>query len=149
MKICLVSSPGGHFFELKTLTPTFENLNTFWVTIKSIDTANSLHNNKVYYAHAPTTRNFLNLFKNSYLALKILIKEKPTIIISTGGPICIPFFYIGKLLGIKSIYIESLTRIHSLSLTGKIVYPVANIFLVQWETLLSKYKKAKYKGQII
>jgi hypothetical protein len=55
----------------------------------------------------------------------------------------------GKILGIKTIYIESLTRVRTLSLSGRLVYPVAQYILVQWPELAYKYKKAIFRGQVI
>ncbi len=148
MKVGLICSAGGHFFELKKLEKAWEGNEVFWVTILSIDTEDLQKKIKCYFAFAPTTRNLINLIKNTYLTIKVITKEKPSVIVSTGGPICIPFFYLALLFGIKTIYIESLTRTKSLSLTGKIVYSVATVFLVQWEGLAKKYKKAIYKGQL-
>ena len=149
MKIGMICSPGGHFHELFLLRQSWESHDTFWVTLKSVDTVASLTSETVYYGFAPTTRNLFNLIRNFIMAVTVIIKEKPDILISTGGPICIPFFYMGRLLGIKSIYVESLTRIKDLSLTGKLVYPAANVFLVQWEELSRKYKKAQFQGQLM
>ncbi|AFV24615.1 capsular polysaccharide biosynthesis protein [Methanolobus psychrophilus R15] len=100
---------------------------------------------------------FKNLGKNPLRFLittpyvfKILLKEKPNIIISTGSEIAIPVFYMGKLLGIRTMFIESLCRVKEPSLSGRIVYPVSDVFLVQWEQLLSKFgKKAQYWGNVL
>jgi UDP-N-acetylglucosamine:LPS N-acetylglucosamine transferase len=82
--------------------------------------------------------------------LRILLREKPKLIISTGSEIAIPAFYLAKLLRIKTVFIESWTRVDRPTGTGKIVYPVSDLFLVQWERLLPKYgKKAKYEGAIL
>jgi len=91
------------------------------------------------------------LVKTILNAVKILIKEKPDVIISTGGgDIAVPFCYIGKVLGAKVIFIESLSRITTASAGGRFVYPIADLFLVQWESLLKKYgNKAKYWGKVI
>lgn len=88
-------------------------------------------------------RAFLSTFR-------ILLKEKPKLIVSTGSEIAIPAFYLAKLLRIKTIFIETWTRLIEPSGTGKVVYPVADVFLVQWERLLDRYgKKAKYEGAIL
>ena len=83
------------------------------------------------------------------LSFKILNKERPDLIISTGAGIAVPFIYIAKIFKIKTIYIESLTRVEKLSLTGKLIYPIVDLLLVQWPELEKKYSKAKFKGQII
>jgi beta-1,4-N-acetylglucosaminyltransferase len=84
------------------------------------------------------------------LTCRILLKEKPKLIVSTGSEIAIPAFYLAKLFRAKTIFIESWTRVEQPTGTGKLVYPFSDAFFVQWEGLLGKYgKKAKYEGAII
>jgi UDP-N-acetylglucosamine:LPS N-acetylglucosamine transferase len=81
---------------------------------------------------------------------RILRKEKPELIISTGSEIALPVFYIGRLLGIKTMFIESLCRVEGPSLTGRLIYPVSSVFLVQWKALQKLYgKKAQYWGNVL
>jgi UDP-N-acetylglucosamine:LPS N-acetylglucosamine transferase len=80
----------------------------------------------------------------------ILLKEKPHMIISTGSEIAIPVFYIARVFGIKTMFIESVCRVKEPSMTGKIVYPISNVFLVQWKQLLNKFgNKAQYWGSVL
>jgi UDP-N-acetylglucosamine:LPS N-acetylglucosamine transferase len=102
-----------------------------------------------YHGYFPTNRNVINFIRNFFLAIKVILKERPTVLISTGAGICVPFFILGKLFSIKTIYIESMARICGLSLSGKLVYLFSDIFIVQWPQLAASYKKAVYKGQII
>lgn len=122
----------------------------FFVTFKSMATQN-LKNSYFIEFEEKGLKAKIMLIKTSIKAIKILIKEKPDLIVSTGGgEIAVPFSYIGKLLGAKVIYIETLARIRAPSGGGKLVYPVVDLFLVQWESLLQKYgNKAKYWGKII
>lgn len=108
-----------------------------------------LRGEKVYWAYSPTNRNLTNLARNSYLAAKIIPKEKPRVIISTGAGVAIPFLYLGRLMGLQTVYIESLARITDLSLTGRLVYPVAHDFFVQWPELARRYPRARFKGQVV
>lgn len=87
----------------------------------------------------------------SFLRIFIIIKkEKPSIIISTGAEIAIPVFIIGRLMGIKMVYIESWCRVKTKSGAGRIAYYLADVFLVQWPELATIYgKKARYKGAVI
>ena len=149
MKIGLISSSGGHFAELLSLNSLWSKYNHFWVSFLSCDTRHLLKNKVFYHGYHPTNRNVLNFFRNLILAYKVILKEKPAVLISTGAGICVPFFLLGKLFFIKTIYIESMARIQSLSLTGKLVYFLADIFIVQWPQLAASYKKAVYKGQVI
>jgi UDP-N-acetylglucosamine:LPS N-acetylglucosamine transferase len=149
MKLCLVCSSGGHFLQLYSLKDVWEGYERFWVTFQGNDTEFFLSREKVYNAYCPTNRHIKNLVRNSFMAMKILLKEKPDVIISTGAGVAVPFLYAGRVLGIKTIYVESMTRVESLSVTGKLVYPVVHHLLVQWPKIADKYDKAIFKGQVI
>ncbi|WP_283595761.1 PssD/Cps14F family polysaccharide biosynthesis glycosyltransferase [Limosilactobacillus sp. DJ3M12] len=148
MKVCLVGSSGGHLAHLYMLKPFWNNKERFWVTFNKQDANSLLKNEKVYNCYFPTNRNFKNLIKNTILAFKVLKKEKPDLIISSGAAVAVPFFYIGKLMGAKLIYIEVFDRIDKPTLTGKLVYPIADKFIVQWEEAKKVYPKAINFGSI-
>ena len=148
MKVCLVGSSGGHLAHLYMLKPFWNNKERFWVTFNKQDANSLLKNEKVYNCYFPTNRNFKNLIKNTILAFKVLKKEKPDLIISSGAAVAVPFFYIGKLMGAKLIYIEVFYRIDKPTLTGKLVYPIADKFIVQWEEAKKVYPKAINFGSI-
>lgn len=148
IKICLVGSSGGHLTHLYQLKKFWKNKNRFWVTFDKEDARSVLENEKVYNCYYPTNRNLKNLIKNTFVALKVLRKEKPDIIISSGAAIAVPFFYLGKIFGAKTIYIEVFDRIDKPTLTGKLVYPVTDKFIVQWEEMKKVYKKAENFGSI-
>ncbi len=148
MKICLVGSSGGHLTHLIQLEGWWSGYDRFWVTFDKEDARSCLRNERKYWCYYPTNRNLKNLLRNAFLAFSILRKERPDIIVSTGAAVAIPFFYLGRLFGCKSIYIEVLDRVNLPTLTGKIVYPVANRFIVQWEEQKSFYKKAENLGVI-
>ena len=148
IKICLVGSSGGHLTHLYQLKKFWENKNRFWVTFDKEDARSILENEKVYNCYYPTNRNLKNLIKNTFVALKVLRKEKPDIIISSGAAIAVPFFYLGKIFGAKTVYIEVFDRIDKPTLTGKLVYPVTDKFIVQWEEMKKVYKKAENFGSI-
>lgn len=148
IKICLVGSSGGHLTHLYQLKRFWKNKNRFWVTFDKEDARSILENEKVYNCYYPTNRNLKNLIKNTFVALKVLRKEKPDIIISSGAAIAVPFFYLGKIFGAKTVYIEVFDRIDKPTLTGKLVYPVTDKFIVQWEEMKKVYKKAENFGSI-
>ena len=148
MKVCLVGSSGGHLTHLYMLKPFWKAKDRFWVTFDKEDAKSKLKNEKVYYCYFPTNRNFKNLIKNTFLAIKILRKEKPDLIISCGAAVAVPFFYIGKMMGAKVVYIEVFDRYKKATLTGKLVYPIADKFIVQWEEEKKVYPKAINLGSI-
>ena len=102
----------------------------------------------MYPCYFPTNRNLKNLIKNTFLAIRILRKERPDVIISSGAAVAVPFFYIGKLFGAKTVYIEVFDRIDKPTVTGKLVYPVTDKFIVQWAEMKKVYPKAINLGSI-
>jgi beta-1,4-N-acetylglucosaminyltransferase len=149
IKLCLVCSAGGHLQELYQLKSAWSQHERFWVTFDLEDTKYLLKNERYYKAFYPTNRNLLNLIRNLFLAIRVLLKERPHIIISTGAAISVPFFYLGRLFRTRTIYIESLSRVSDLSLSGKLVYPITSEFIVQWEELALKYPRTQFGGQIL
>ena len=130
------------------LKPFWENKKRFWVTFDKEDAKSILKDEKMYPCYFPTNRNLWNLIRNTILAIKILYKEKPDLIISSGAAVAVPFFYIGKLMGAKLIYIEVFDRIDKPTLTGKMVYPIVDKFIVEWEEMKRVYPKAINLGSI-
>ena len=148
MKIALVGSSGGHLTHLYLLKKFWENEDRFWVTFDKTDAKSILKEERFYPCYYPTNRNVKNTIKNTILAFKILRKEKPDLIISSGAAVAVPFFWLGKLFGAKTVYIEIFDRINKPTLTGKLVYPVTDKFIVQWEELKKVYPKAINLGGI-
>jgi beta-1,4-N-acetylglucosaminyltransferase len=148
-KILLVSSAGGHLLELLSLNDqVWSRYQRVWVTLRKIDSESLLKSENVYYAFGPTNRNYFNLIKNIFFAIYVLVKERPTCVVSSGAGIAIPFLYLGRLLRARTIYLESFARWEGLSLTGRVVYPVVTDFLVQSPSIARRLSKATYKGEV-
>lgn len=148
MKICLVGSSGGHLTHLYMLKPFWQKYDRFWVTFDKEDARSLLKEEKVYHCYFPTNRSLKALMINWKLARKVLKKEKPDLIISAGAAVAVPFFYVGKWMGMKTIFIEIFDRINKPTLTGRLVYPVADRFIVEWEEMKKVYPKAENLGSI-
>ena len=146
MKICLACSAGGHLTELSQIKEAWEDYGTFIVTFKRADTKKL--QDAVYYLVDPK-RNPFKIILNFFQALRVVLKERPNVVITTGAGVVVPLCIIAKVLGSKIIYIESLARIDSKSLSGVLLYPFSDLFFVQWEESLEKYGgKAQYGGTV-
>ncbi len=149
-KICFVSSSGGHWEELMCLKEVAEEYDSFFITEKS-GQLEEYKLSKLYVLEQINRkekkfgRHFLRLFLKAF---SIMLREKPDLVITTGALISVPFCVVAKLFRKKVVYIESFARVYNKSLTGKLLYPFADLFLVQWESLLDLYPKAKYVGGI-
>lgn len=150
MKACFVASSGGHWEELMCLRPIADEHDTFFVTEAGGQARDSSLKN-IYLLPQINRRqkDFLWRFLKLLMASgKIMFREKPDFVITTGALISFPFCVYAKLMGAKVIYIETFARVNDRSLTGRLVYPIADLFLVQWESLLEFYPKAKYVGGV-
>ena len=134
-----------HLYMLK---PFWENKDRFWATFDKEDARSLLKGEKLYPVYYPSNRSIKALIINTYRAIKILRKERPDLIISSGAAPAIPFFWIGKLMGAKTIYIEVFDRIDKPTISGIICYPVTDKFIVEWEEMKQVYKKAINLGSI-
>ncbi|MGN1310753.1 MAG: PssD/Cps14F family polysaccharide biosynthesis glycosyltransferase [Clostridia bacterium] len=81
-------------------------------------------------------------------SLILYIKIRPKYIISTGTHTAVSMCYIGKVFGSKIIFIETFANRNTKTLSGRMVYPIADLFIVQWEEMLKLYSKAVYGGAI-
>ena len=148
MKVCLVGSSGGHLTHLYMLKPFWQDKERFWVTFDKEDARSLLDGEKFYPCYYPTNRSIKALIKNTKIAWNVLHKEKPDLIISCGAAVAVPFFYIGKMMGAKLVYIEVFDRIDKPTVTGKMVYPIADKFVVQWDEQKKVYPKSENLGSI-
>lgn len=150
MKVCFVASSGGHWEELMCIKEIAEEYDAFFVTEEG-GQAKDCAIDTIYILPQINRREKWFVFKFANLllsAIKIMKVEKPDFVITTGALIAFPFCVYAKLMHTKVIYIESFARVEDRSLTGRLVYPFADLFLVQWESLLCLYPKAKYIGGI-
>ena len=146
-KIGLICSAGGHFTEMLQLWEAFESHPVFLVTYTEKTTVNL----KNAYHLVNIARSPYAFIVGLIKILRIFIKERPDILFSTGSEIAIPSFYLGKFLfRAKLIYLECSAQVYQASLTGRCIYPITDLFLVQWEPLLKRYGgKAKFVGGLI
>lgn len=145
-----MASSGGHLYELLCLRGLWERKrDRFWISFPTRDAESLLEGERVYWAAYPTTRSIKNLARNLLLAWRTLRSERPDVILSTGAGVAVPFLVLGRLLGIRTVYVESITRITELSLSGHLVYPFVDRVLVQWGELTRRYRRAEFRGRIV
>lgn len=146
LKIGIVCSAGGHLTEVEQLLPALDGNDIFFVTYSGTR-GQQLTFRK--YLFEDTGRRPLLLLIFAWRFFRILRDERPDVLISTGAEIAVPFFYMARLLRIRTVFIESWCRTKTASVTARLVYPVADEFLVQWPDLLERFgEKAKYKGSV-
>jgi beta-1,4-N-acetylglucosaminyltransferase len=143
MKVLLVCSSGGHFKALQQLRPFWENHARVWVTFQNGTAEAALAGEQVRWAFSPTNRHLPNLFRNLMLALQLIHKERPQLILTTGAGVAVPFLLLGKLQGSATVFIESITRTKTLSLSARLVLPLLDVLYVHWPELQRRYPQAE------
>ena len=146
-KICVACSGGGHLTEIMQIKDAYSKFEYYYVTFKRPNSEELAKKEKVYFTECPS-RNPLKFLVNFAQSLKIFLKEKPDVVLSTGADAAVASCIIAKLFGKKVVFIESFCRIKGPSLSARMVYPFADLFLVQWKENLRFFPKAKYKGAV-
>jgi Oligosaccharide biosynthesis protein Alg14 like len=146
--LLLVADPGGHLFELAGLRDVWSRYSRAWVTVPSNDVETLLPGERILFAHGPTRRSLRNLVRNSVLAVRIVRRLRPVVVMSTGAALSIPFAWVGRLFGARVVYIESSGRV-GVSLSCRLIAPATDRLYVQWPEVVSQVSKARYAGTIL
>jgi len=158
MKVLVILGEGGHTTQMLKLVELLGPVHDYSYLIQKYDNTSEEKirlTGPVYRAIHPRekTPNLLTTLKLSFLCgieeCLILLRARPKAILGAGAGLAVPISVFGRLLGVKIIHVESASRVHSLSLTGKIMYRIAHLFFVQWEPLKKKYPKAIYAGRLL
>lgn len=151
-KVLFISSTGGHLSELLQLKPLFEKYDYHLITEKTKSTLKLGEKYKVDYLVFGTKDHPISYcFKFLYNVIKsvvLFIKIRPAVIVTTGTHTAVPMCYLGKLFGKKIVFIETFANRKTRTLSGRMVYPIADLFIVQWEEMLQHYPKAVFGGWI-
>ncbi len=153
-KVMFIASTGGHLNELFQLKPLFNHYNYHIVTEKTSSNISlkKEYGKKVNFViYGTKDHKFIYPFKlllNCFIELFIYLKVRPKYIVTTGAHIAGPMCCIGKIFGSKIIFIETFANSRTKTITGKLIYKFADLFVVQWESMLKLYPKAKYWGSI-
>ncbi len=149
LKICIAASSGGHLSQLLKLASSYEHQDIVCVTTKE-ETRKKLETYGPVYVVGECNREHpFKVLSVLFKSIKVLLKHRPDIVISTGAAVgCISCF-LGKMLGAKVLWIDSITNVERLSMSGRMVRHIADVFLVQWPELAEKYDNAEYCGAVI
>ena len=153
-EVLLVCSTGGHLLQLLALRGAWAEFSRVWVTFDKSDARSLLAEEHVVYAHGPTNRNFgllavRNLLRNLLGAARLVRVVRPRVVLTTGAGVAVPYAWIGRLLGARVVYVESLTRIERPSLSCRLIAPVASRIYAQWPELSETVPKARYVGSVV
>ena len=149
-----ISSTGGHLNELLQLKKMFSKYDYCLITEKTKSNLflKEEFNNRVQFLVYGTKYHMLSypfkLLYNCFKSLFFYMKYRPDYIITTGVHTAGPMCCIGKIFGSKIIYIETFANMVTKTATGKLLYPISDMFIVQWESMKEMYPNSTYGGWI-
>ena len=150
--VIFISSVGGHLTQMLELKQVFNDYNYVLITEKTSvtkDMKNKYNMNYLLYGSRKYIIKYIFIaIINCLKSIYMFVKYDPDVIVTTGTHTAVPMCYIGWFVGKKVIYIESFAKRTSPTLTGRIVYPVATTFVIQWESMKEFYPKSVYWGGI-
>jgi UDP-N-acetylglucosamine:LPS N-acetylglucosamine transferase len=147
--VLLVSTQGGHLAHLIALRQWWEDKDRVWVCPDTPDVVDRLAGERVIPSYSPTTRNVPNLLRNSMLALSLLRRERPALLVSAGAGVAVPFFVAAWLLRIPTVFIEVYDRVDTPTMTGRLCGPFTTRRIVQWQSQLEFYPDAHLVGPLL
>ncbi len=148
-EVMLVGSSGGHLAQLVALAPWYRDRARSWVTFDTPDARSLLDGEDVVWAYHPTTRNFKNLARNLWLAVRVFRGRDVAAVVTTGAGVALPFVIVARLRGIPTVYIEVYDRIDTPTLSARLCRPFLSAMLVQWEEQRRLYPKATVVGNLL
>jgi UDP-N-acetylglucosamine:LPS N-acetylglucosamine transferase len=146
--LLLVCSSGGHLLQLHELREAWEPFPRTWVTFDKSDARSLLRDERVIHAFGPTNRNIPNLLRNVRLAWKVIRRERPSAMLTTGAGVAVPFAWVARAHRVPVVYVESFTRIEGLSLSARMIRPVASRLYGQWPELAQSAQRVRFAGNL-
>lgn len=146
LRLCIVSSCGGHLTEVRALQPIYREYEHFYVINNHILLPSDMKGRTYFIQHSERD---LLFFVNLWEAWTILRKERPSLILSTGAGPIVPFALVAKLFRMPTIFIETFTRVLEPSFTGRVMYYLADQFIYQWKPLERFFPKGTFGGPLV
>ena len=146
--LLIVCSTGGHLLQMQELHEAWEPFERVWVTFDKSDSRSLLRDERVIHAYGPTNRNVPNLLRNLRLAWRVIRRERPAAMLTTGAGVAVPFAWIARLHRVPVVYVESFTRIDGLSLSARMIKPVATRLYGQWPELAESTPRVRFAGNL-
>jgi UDP-N-acetylglucosamine:LPS N-acetylglucosamine transferase len=146
-KVLAVSSGGGHWVQLLRITPAFEACEVTFVTVHDSYRA-QVPNNKFYVVKDANRWNKLALANAALKLAWIVWKEKPNVVISTGAAPGYLALRLGRIMGARTVWLDSIANVDELSMSGRIIGRCADLWLTQWSHL-ARPEGPHYAGSVL
>jgi UDP-N-acetylglucosamine:LPS N-acetylglucosamine transferase len=149
VRICLAASAGGHLTQLLKLAQCWTGYAPVFVTTNEAVAGELRKRGTVYVVGECNRRMPLKTLLVFWKCTKIVLRERPDVVLSTGAAAGCMLCLCGKLKGAKVVWVDSIANVQRVSMSGRIVRPFADLFLTQWPELANKDRGIQYVGELI
>ncbi len=149
MKICLAASAGGHLTELLKLADSWQQYEVFYVSTANMVAKKLKQYGQTYVVGECNREHLLRVILVLVRCIRVILHERPNVVISTGAAVGCIMCFLGKLLGAKVVWVDSIANVRWVSLSGRMVRHIADLFLVQWPEIAEQYSNVEYVGAVI
>jgi len=149
LRICLAASAGGHLTQLLKLAESWNGHETFCVTTTEVVRDTLSRFGEVYVVGECNRQHPVRVARVLVRCIRIVFGCRPDVVISTGAAAGCMVCLLSKIAGARVVWIDSITNVERISLSGRMVRYIADLFLVQWPELADRHKKVEYIGTVI
>lgn len=149
LKICLACSGGGHLRQLLLLRDFLSNHDVFLITARTPLAESVAGELRVEYVEdialgllKKSPKAWWAFLKNLLATIRILARERPDVVLSSGAGTALNAIFCSRLLGSRCIFLETFAHSQTPSLTGRLAARWVNAHLVQWKALLERFPSA-------
>ena len=135
--------------QLLKVCESWKGYETFCVTTVDVAREELRKYGHVYFVGECNRKHPIRIVKVLLNCIRIVFKEKFNVVISTGAAVGCLMSFLGRIKGAKVVWLDSITNVKRLSLSGRLVRPIADLYLVQWPDLAEQYSGVEYVGAVI
>lgn len=136
-RVLAIASGGGHWVQLLRLRPAFDGAKVTYVSVRPAY-ASDVPGERFIPINDATRWDKVGLAKMALKLLLIMLRVRPNVVISTGAAPGYFAIRLGKLLGARTIWLDSIANVEELSMTGMMVKDKASLWLTQWPHLAAE-----------
>jgi UDP-N-acetylglucosamine:LPS N-acetylglucosamine transferase len=146
-KVLAVSSSGGHWVQLQRLVAAFDDCDVIFATTEP-GYAVEIAPRRLHVVRDATRWDRLGCFVLLFQMARLVMRERPQVVITTGAaPGCFAVIF-GRLFGARTIWVDSIANVERMSLSGRLVRPFTGLWLTQWPSLAEGEGAPEYAGAV-
>lgn len=148
-KICVIASAGGHLSQLLSIRSVWEGLDVVYISTGDMVREKLERMGKTYIVNECNREHPIKTLVVTGECLRIVYRERPDIVLSTGAAPGFLTCLWGKMFGAKVIWLDSIANAESLSMSGQMIRFIADLTLSQWPDVAAKYRNVEYAGEVV